>query len=97
MSLGPGAKAVYLCRIRIDRSKSSFENVAGHARDVHVPDEVQQVSARRALVQVSGREHQLRRQEDDLLQQKVGIRSLRRQYHPRLSGVCHFSEQKVFL
>ena len=77
---------------------SSFENdVAGHARDVHVPDEVQQVSARRALVQVSGREHQLRRQEDDLLQQKVGIRSLRRQYHPRLSGVCHFSEQKVFL
>ena len=26
MSLGPGAKAVYLCRIRIDRSMSSFEN-----------------------------------------------------------------------
>ena len=49
-------------------------------------DEVQQVSAGRALVQVLGRQHQLRRQADDLLQQEARVRPFSRKHNPRLSG-----------
>ena len=44
----------------------------GHARDVHVSDEIQQVSFGRAHLQVHGRIIKLWWNQDDLLQRKIG-------------------------
>ena len=41
-------------------------DLSGDARDVHVSDALQQVSAGRALLQVLGGQHQLRRHQDDI-------------------------------
>ena len=80
---------------KLNKSTKCIDELLGHSRDVHVSDEVQQVSAGRALVQVLGRQHQLRRQADDLLQQEARVRPFSRKHHPRLSGepdVCRFDD-----
>jgi hypothetical protein len=47
--------------------------VVGDARDVHVSDAFQQVSVGRALMQVLGRQHQLRRHQDDLRKRQARV------------------------